>query len=160
MNLIQWKRVIFMVLFCCIVLGVYVYFEKSGITNVESSDKNYSIQKGSSVTIVEESRKTNMTMDFSNKNKPIQKGDSVTILVEWNTQEISNIIFENLYTPTEKEVKNGKYTLVVKPEKIITYQITKVPTRGRKPTTFPYKIAVLDENGVQLEDTTSREIVI
>lgn len=118
----KYMKLLFAALFCCIVAGANAQLKK-GVT---------------------------MNIKFSNK-EPIQKGDSVTVLVEWDTLYISTIIFENVYTPTKEEVKNGKYTLVVRPEKTITYQITRVYTE-RKPSTIPYEIKVLDENGVEIKE--------
>ena len=90
-----------------------------------------------------------MNIKFSTT-KPIQKGDSVTIVVEWDPQYISTIIFENVYTPTKEEVNKRKYTLVVKPQKTTTYQITRIYTEW-KPNTLPHTIKVLDENGVEIK---------
>ena len=53
-----------------------------------------------------------------------------------------------------------KYTLVVKPQKTTTYQITRIYTE-LKPNTLPYTIKVLDENGVEIkEDKTEQKEVI
>lgn len=139
-------------LFCSLVVVAYVQLKKMGITNLSLSNKNKSIQKGDSVTVTTRVKWTKETMKikFSNKG-PIQKGDSVTVLVGWDTLKISTIIFEDVYTPTREEVKNGKYTLVVRPEKNTTYQMTRVYTEG-KPSTIPYEIKVLDENGVEIKE--------
>ena len=97
-----------------------------------------------------------MNIKFSTT-KPIQKGDSVTIVVEWDPQYISTIIFENVYTPTKEEVNKRKFTLVVKPQKTTTYQITRIYTEW-KPNTLPHTIKVLDENGVEIkEDKTEQK---
>lgn len=95
-------------------------------------------------------------ISFSNENKPIQKGDSVTINVEWDTRLMIKIIFENVYTPTKEELKNGKYTFVVKPEKTTTYYFKSSFKEGAGVgSTLPFKIIVLDENGVEIkEDVT------
>lgn len=99
-----------------------------------------------------------MNIKFSTT-KPIQKGDSVTIVVEWDPQYISTIIFENVYTPTKEEVNKRKFTLVVKPQKTTTYQITRIYTEW-KPNTLPHTIKVLDENGVEIkEDKTEQKEV-
>lgn len=120
-------KLLFTILFSCMITGVNAQLQQGQLMNIKFSTT-----------------------------EPIQKRDSVTIIVEWDPQRISTIIFEDVYTPTKEEVNKRKYTLIVKPQKTTTYQITRIYTEW-EPSTFPYTIKVLDENGVEIEEDKTEQ---
>ena len=67
-----------------------------------------------------------------------------------------NIIIEGVYTPTEEEVKKGKYTIVVKPKHTTTY-IAKMYRRDGRITSHPKHVVVLDKNGIEIKEKNKEE---
>lgn len=86
------------------------------------------------------------------KESIIQKGTPLTVEVAWNPELVEKIVFDTLvYKVTPRDIKNWKYTFVVKPEKTTIYNI-KYYYRNGKEELASRKITVTDKNGVEIKE--------
>lgn len=92
------------------------------------------------------------------KESIIQKGTPLTVEVAWNPELVEKIVFDTLvYKVTPRDLKNCKYTFVVKPEKTTIYNIKYYYRNGKEELAFR-KITVTDKNGVEIkEEVKSRQ---
>ncbi len=86
------------------------------------------------------------------KESIIQKGTPLTVEVAWNPELVEKIVFDTLvYKVTPRDIKNCKYTFVVKPEKTTTYNYKIYYQNGRVRSAFR-EITVTDKNGVEIKE--------
>lgn len=86
------------------------------------------------------------------KESIIQKGTQLTVEVAWNPELIEKIVFDTLvYKVTPQDIKNCKYTFVIKPEKTTTYHY-KFYNRNGKERLASRKVTVTDKNGVEIRE--------
>ncbi|WP_059026392.1 hypothetical protein [Gabonibacter massiliensis] len=81
----------------------------------------------------------------------IQKGTPLTVEVAWNPQVVKTIVFDTaVYKPTTQEIKNCKYTFVIKPERTTTYKYKFYYQNGQE-RVVSRKITVTDKNGIEIK---------
>ncbi|WP_059026391.1 hypothetical protein [Gabonibacter massiliensis] len=86
------------------------------------------------------------------KESIIPKGTTLTVEVAWNPQMIKKVVFDTtVYKPTLQEIKAGKYTFTIKPERTTTYNYKHYYQDGKEESASR-KITVTDKNGVEIKE--------
>lgn len=96
-----------------------------------------------------------INLRLSNLFEPIKKGEKVIITVIFDTTRVKNVNIPNVGTATKKQLKEGKCSFTVKPEKTTKYLLEyKAKIHESMPTkddNLPFEIVVVDEKGNKIE---------
>jgi len=104
--------------------------------------------------------KTVASVYFINRGKiietttPLKIGefDTITVSVSWKKRHVEKILFEHIpYTPTEKELKRGKYHFKITPSRTTTYKYIHYFKNGEQ-FEATRKLIILDKNGKEIEE--------
>lgn len=129
------------------------------VTEVNAQSKDTTSQKKVIQEITSQKVVWTYSVLFLNKGEKmkisesvIQKGTSLTVEVAWNPELVEKIVFDTLvYKITPQDIKNCKYTFVIKPEKTTTYNYKFYNRNGRE-RLASRKITVTDKNGVEIKE--------
>jgi len=90
----------------------------------------------------------------------VRQGSELVVEVEWNPKVLDKIVFDTtVYKMTPEDLKNCKYSFVIKPKKTTAYRMDYVDKQGVD--SWLRVIRVVDENGKEIkgEKTYDRPII-
>ncbi|WP_294139404.1 hypothetical protein [uncultured Sanguibacteroides sp.] len=96
-----------------------------------------------------------LQLQLSNDFNPIKKNEEVIITVTFDPERVKKVNIPNVGTATKKQLKKGKCSFTIKPEKttkyILEFKAKYHESLPIKDDTYPFEIVVVDEKGNKIE---------